>query len=140
MKIALAFVLAAAPAFAQERTPAQVVEEVFLALMPARAVRPYQEPAIHQRGIASVYTQKETRGRRTASGARLSDGALTAAHRTLRFGQLIKVTNTRNGRSIVVKVTDRGPFMKGRVIDLTPAGAAALGFSGLAPVTLELVM
>lgn len=140
MRIALAIVVAASPAFAQERTPAQVVEDVFAALRPARAVPPHRAPAIHQRGVASVYTQKETRGRRTASGARLSDGALTAAHRALPFGQKVKVTNTRNGRSIVVTVTDRGPFVKGRVIDLTLAGARALGFSGLAPVTLELVI
>lgn len=103
-------------------------------------VRPHHpEPAIHQRGIASVYTQKETRGRRTASGKRLSDGVLTAAHRSIAFGQKVRVTNTRNGRSVTVTVIDRGPFVKGRVIDVTLAGASALGFSGLTPVTLQLV-
>jgi len=49
----------------------------------------------------------------------------------------VRVTNRRNGRSVVVRINDRGPFIKGRVIDLTPAGAQALGFSGLAPVTLQ---
>ena len=87
-----------------------------------------------QSGIASVYSTSE--GSRTASGRRLSNGALTAAHRSLPFGTKVRVTNKRNGRSVVVTITDRGPFVRGRVIDLTPAGAHALGFNGLAPVSL----
>lgn len=89
-----------------------------------------------QTGIASVYTTKI--GTKTASGKRLNDGALTAAHRSLPFGSKVKVTNRRNGRSVVVTITDRGPFIRGRVIDLTMAGANAIGMGfGLAPVTLE---
>jgi rare lipoprotein A len=61
---------------------------------------------------------------------------LTAAHRSLPFGSKVKVTNRHNGRSIVVTVIDRGPFVRGRIIDLTPAAGRALGFSGLAPVTV----
>jgi rare lipoprotein A len=61
---------------------------------------------------------------------------LTAAHRTLPFGTKVKVTNRRNGRTVTVRINDRGPFIRGRIIDLTPAGARALGFSGLAPVTV----
>ena len=76
---------------------------------------------------------------RTASGERVSPGALTAAHRTLPFGTLVRVTNERNGRSVVVRINDRGPFVRGRVIDLTPAGARALGFSGLASVSLDVI-
>jgi rare lipoprotein A len=87
-----------------------------------------------QSGIASVYTTAE--GTKTASGRRLSNGALTAAHKSLKFGTKVRVTNKKNGRSVVVTITDRGPFVRGRVIDLTPAGARALGFNGLAPVTL----
>lgn len=87
-----------------------------------------------QSGIASVYSTES--GSRTASGARLNPGALTAAHRSLPFGSRVRVTNRNNGRSVVVTVNDRGPFVRGRVIDLTPAAAHALGFSGLAPVTL----
>jgi rare lipoprotein A len=86
-------------------------------------------------GIASVYSTRE--GTRTASGVRLNDNALTAAHRSLPFGTKVRVTNNKNGHSVVVTVTDRGPFVRGRVIDLTPAGARALGFSGLASVSLE---
>jgi rare lipoprotein A len=75
---------------------------------------------------------------KTASGERANPAALTAAHRTLRFGTHVRVTNKRNGRSVTVRINDRGPFVRGRVIDVTPAGARALGFSGLAPVKLEL--
>jgi rare lipoprotein A len=88
-----------------------------------------------QSGVASIYSTRE--GLRTASGARLSDHALTAAHRSLPFGSKVRVTNHRNGRTIVVTINDRGPFVRGRVIDVTPAGARALGFSGLTRVTIE---
>jgi rare lipoprotein A len=85
-------------------------------------------------GIASVYS-----GGHTASGEYASAGGLTAAHRSLPFGTMVRVTNRSTGRSIVVRINDRGPFVRGRVIDLTPAGARALGFSGLAPVSLSVV-
>jgi rare lipoprotein A len=64
---------------------------------------------------------------------------MTAAHRSLPFGTLVRVTNERTGRSIVVRINDRGPFIRGRVIDLMPAAARAIGFSGLAHVTLTVV-
>jgi rare lipoprotein A len=64
---------------------------------------------------------------------------LTAAHRSLPFGTRVRVTNTRSGRSVVVRINDRGPFVRGRVIDVTPAAAHALGFSGLARVSLAVV-
>ncbi len=89
-----------------------------------------------QNGIASVYSYS---GGATASGEHPSPGALTAAHRTLPFGTRVRVTNERNGRSVVVRINDRGPFVKGRIIDLTPAAAHALGFSGLAPVTVDVM-
>ena len=73
-----------------------------------------------------------------ASGERANSDGLTAAHRTLAFGTHVRVTNRRNGRRITVRINDRGPFVRGRVIDITPAAANALGFSGLAPVKLEL--
>jgi rare lipoprotein A len=64
----------------------------------------------------------------------LNPGVLTAAHRTLPFGTKVKVTNKSNGRTVVVTINDRGPFVRGRIIDVTPAAAHALGFSGLVPV------
>lgn len=97
--------------------------------------------AFGETGIASVYTVKSNGGNhRTASGRPLNEGALTAAHKTLPFGTMVRVTNQRNGRSAIVTITDRGPFIRGRVIDLTMAGARAIGMGyGLAPVKLELV-
>ena len=91
--------------------------------------------AMAEAGIASVYAYS---GAKTASGERANPSGLTAAHRTLAFGTHVRVTNRRNGRSITVRINDRGPFVRGRVIDITPAAASALGFSGLAPVKLEL--
>jgi rare lipoprotein A len=87
-----------------------------------------------QSGIASVYGYG-----RTASGEHVSAGALTAAHRTLPFGTMVRVTNRSSGRSVVVRINDRGPFVHGRIIDLTPAAARALGFSGLANVEVDVV-
>jgi rare lipoprotein A len=87
-------------------------------------------------GIASVYAYESGK---TASGERASATGLTAAHRTLPFGTRVRVINKRNGKSVVVRINDRGPFVKGRVIDVTPAAAKALGFSGLTKVALERV-
>ena len=92
-------------------------------------------------GVASVYATKGDgyAGKRTANGERAQSGALTAAHKSLPFGTMVRVTNTRNNKSVVVRINDRGPFVRGRVIDLTPAGARAIGMSGLAPVSLSVV-
>ncbi len=87
-----------------------------------------------QTGIASIYS-----GGLTANGEHARASGLTAAHRTLPFGTMVRVTNQRSGRSVVVRINDRGPFIRGRVIDVTPAAAHVLGFSGLAPVTLAVV-
>jgi rare lipoprotein A len=80
-------------------------------------------------GVASVY-----RGGRTASGQWASPSGFTAASPTLPFGSRVRVTNTSNGRSVTVRIDDRGPFVRGRIIDLTPAAAHAIGFAGLAHV------
>jgi rare lipoprotein A len=94
-------------------------------------------PAHAESGLASVYANGDGHaGSKTANGERVNPSALTAAHRTLPFGTKVAVTNNKNGRSVVVRINDRGPFVRGRVIDLTPAGARALGFSGLAPVSI----
>jgi peptidoglycan lytic transglycosylase len=87
-----------------------------------------------QTGIASVYS-----GGQTANGERALASGLTAAHRTLPFGTMVRVTNTSSGRSVVVRINDRGPFVRGRIIDLTPAAAHAIGCSGLASVTVDVV-
>ena len=112
------------------------LKKTFFASAFALAVIGIPMTASAQSGIASVYGYP---GGRTADGERMSTGALTAAHRSLPFGTLVRVTNERNGRSVVVRINDRGPFVSGRVIDLTPAAAQALGFSGLAQVSLDVV-
>jgi rare lipoprotein A len=88
-------------------------------------------------GNASWYGEAQ----RTASGERFNPNAMTAAHRTLPFGTLVRVTNTRNGRSVTVRINDRGPYGHGRVIDLSRAAAKQLDMinAGTAPVTLEVV-
>lgn len=90
--------------------------------------------AAPQTGIASVYSNEKT-----ANGEYAHASRLTAAHRSLPFGTMVEVTNTHNGRSVVVRINDRGPYIRGRVIDLTPAGARAIGSSGLAPVRLTVL-
>jgi rare lipoprotein A len=88
-------------------------------------------------GIASVYGNRDGHAwSKTANGERLNPSALTAAHRRLPFGTRVRVTNLKNGRSVVVRISDRGPFVRGRIIDVSPAAARALGFSGLTRVSL----
>lgn len=91
-------------------------------------------------GTASYYG-KRFAGRKTANGERFNPGLLTAAHKTLPFGSLVRVTNPRNGRSVTVRINDRGPFIRGRVIDLSRAAAENIGMirRGHAQVELELV-
>ena len=83
-----------------------------------------------ERGKASWYSLR-FQGRRTASGERYDQRALTAAHKTLPFGTLVRVRSLLTGREIEVRVNDRGPFVRGRVIDLSHAAAEALGLLGL---------
>jgi rare lipoprotein A len=75
-------------------------------------------------------------GRKTASGERFNAHALTAAHRTLPFGTRVHVRNTKNGKSVVVRINDRGPFHRGREIDLSHGAARAIGMGGIGTVTM----
>ena len=92
-------------------------------------------PAKAEDGIASHYGRSS--GSKVACGGELNESALTAAHRTLPCGARVRVENKRNGRSIIVTINDRGPHIKSRILDLTPAGARALDFSGLAHVSVR---
>jgi peptidoglycan lytic transglycosylase len=94
------------------------------------------EPTNAESGIASVYSNK---GGHTASGESAHSSAFTGAHRTLAFGTWVKVTNKRNGKTVLVRINDRGPFQQGRVIDLSPAAAQILDFSGLTPVSITVL-
>jgi len=91
-------------------------------------------------GIASWYGPG-FHGRKTASGERFNQNALTAAHRSLPFGTRVKVTNLYNGRSVVVRINDRGPFTRGRIVDLSSGAARIIGLksSGTAPVRIQIL-
>lgn len=92
-------------------------------------------------GKASWYNVRTNRGHATASGERLNERAATAAHKTLPMGTKVRVTNLANGNSEVVRINDRGPFIRGRIIDVTIGTAEKLGFvrSGVVPVKVEVL-
>jgi rare lipoprotein A len=100
--------------------------------MPLRLQKPPTEAAKRETPAASVYS-----GQHTASGETMKTGEMTAAHRTLPFGTKVTVVNRGNGRSAVVRINDRGPFVRGRVVDLSPAAGRALGIDGLTTVSLS---
>ncbi|MEP1206933.1 MAG: septal ring lytic transglycosylase RlpA family protein [Rhizobiaceae bacterium] len=115
-----------------------MTRNVFLAALTTAclvASAPNASAAVTQCGKASWYAMTSI----TASGERASPNTMTAAHRTLPFGTKVRVTNQRNGRSVVLRINDRGPFIKGRVIDVTKVAADKLGFlnSGWTPVVLS---
>lgn len=91
-------------------------------------------------GNASYYGSR-FHGRRTANGERFNMNAMTAAHKSLPFGTKVRVTNRRNGKSVVVRINDRGPYAHGRVIDLSKAAASRIGMihSGTAPVQIDIL-
>ena len=95
------------------------------------------QTAIRHTGVASWYKM----GKITANGERFNPNGLTAAHRSLPFGTRVRVTNLRNGRKVVVRINDRGPFVKGRIIDLAYGAARKIGLhrSGVARVKLEII-
>jgi rare lipoprotein A len=97
-------------------------------------------PPLRTKGMASWYGQ-EFAGRTTANGEIFDPDLLTAAHRTLPFGSMVKVVNPRNDRSVIVRINDRGPFVESRIIDLSYAAAARLDMIniGVAPVEIEIV-
>jgi len=106
---------------------------------PAKA-KDNENEVFEQEGIASYYGKK-FHGRKTASGERFDMHKLTAAHKTLPFGTMVEVTHIRNGKKVVVRINDRGPFKKGRIIDLSYAAAKKIGIikSGLAQVRIRVV-
>jgi rare lipoprotein A len=92
-------------------------------------------------GKASWYSVRTNSGTRTASGERLQNDAYTAAHKTLPMGTHVRVTNIANGKSEIVRITDRGPHIRGRILDVTIGCAQRLGFysRGVAPVKMEVL-
>jgi rare lipoprotein A len=110
---------------------------LFIAAFGLAASAPAAERCAIQRGKASWYHEAQ----RVASGGRFDPNGMTAAHRTLPFGTLVRVTNVRSQRSAVVRINDRGPYSKGRIIDVSKAAARELQMinSGTATVTVEVV-
>lgn len=102
--------------------------------------KPAKRAPSKQTGLAAFY-HADFHGRRTASGETFDHNGLTAAHKTLPFGTLVRVINLRNNKSVVVRVNDRGPVQADRVIDVTPHAARLLGFfhQGMTRVALEVV-
>ncbi|HXJ84504.1 MAG TPA: septal ring lytic transglycosylase RlpA family protein [Candidatus Methylomirabilis sp.] len=133
LAIALAIACGAAPARGQ--TPAQPSA-------PAASTGGALTGAVGetQTGLAAYYSHR-LNGKRTASGERFNNAALTTGHQTLPFGTKVKVTNLKNNKSVVLRVNDRGPTQSGRVVDVTRAAAQKLGFvrSGLTEVKVEVV-
>ena len=107
---------------------------------PRTSSRPAPRGAYTQTGLGSYYANKFA-GRATASGSTYRPGEMTAAHNTLPFGTLIRVTNTRNGRSVEVTVTDRGPHTKGYIVDVSRRAAVQLDIieAGVVPVQLTVI-
>ncbi len=93
---------------------------------------------IRSEGIASYYGGEDGLcGSRTANGERHNCSAMTAAHKSLPFGTMVRVTHKHTGRSVTVRINDRGPFVRGRIIDLSPAAARAISCGGTCPVSLS---
>ena len=97
------------------------------------------EPDVWRSGVASYYGAKFN-GRRTASGERFDMNAFTAAHKTLPFGTKVRVTNPRTGKSVIVRINDRGPYAHGREIDVSRAAAVELGLVQRGHGTVELAL
>lgn len=118
----------------------RVAEEPRTVVGAEQTEQPAETTGVFQRGTASWYGPGFV-GQRTASGETYDPAQLTAAHRILPFGTRVRVTNQRNGSSVVVRINDRGPYSGGRIIDLSEAAASAIGMrgSGLVEVTLEIV-
>ena len=111
----------------------------FVGLLASCVVAPLSAASADEAGIASIYMYG--RHVKTASGALTNDAGLNAAHKSLPFGTMVKVTNKRNGKTVVVRINDRGPFIRGRVLDLSKAAANHIGMvrSGTASVCYRVV-
>jgi len=135
------------------RRGAVIAAGLSLCLFTACSAAPRHEPAHPRTGMAqpgtpggiehgmATFYGPEQQGTTTASGERFDRHKLTAAHRTLPFGTWVRVINTRNGRSVNVRVNDRGPYGKGRIIDVSEEAARRLGMldAGVVPVTVEVI-
>jgi rare lipoprotein A len=125
---------------ADAATPAAAASMPMAASPAAPALAMPAAAAAAQTGLAAVYSDR-LQGHKTANGERYDRARLTAAHKTLAFGTMVKVVNTKNQKTVTVRINDRGPTQAGRILDLTPAAARAIGIGprGMAEVTAEAV-
>ncbi|MGA2569051.1 MAG: septal ring lytic transglycosylase RlpA family protein [Terracidiphilus sp.] len=138
VSLILALALIALPAYARPLEPASPHRLLLIHRVPVRTL--HLQPQ-GPRTVRASWYGKRYAGRPTASGALFNPSAMTAAHRSLKLGTRIRVTNPHNGTSVVVTVNDRGPFVKGRDLDLSEAAATALGFHdrGVANLLIEIL-
>jgi rare lipoprotein A len=115
---------------------AKLKKSIAAATIAAISVTTFQSSAFAQTGRASWYALTS----KTASGERCNPQALTAAHRSLPFGTKVKVENLKNGKTVVVRINDRGPYAGGRIIDVTKAAATRLGFVGAGTAKVRLTV
>jgi rare lipoprotein A len=113
-------------------------EPVFQSETPATTAVSGSSGMLASEGRASYYSQR-FHGKRTASGERFSVQDFTAAHRTLPFGTTVRVTNLDNGRAVIVRINDRGPYLRSRIIDVSPAAARELGLLGRGTASVRIV-
>jgi len=116
----------------------QINQAVFHQRIKAKKISKQRIRSFQRMGIASYYG-RAFHGRRTASGVIFNQHSLTAAHRTLPLGTILRVINVKNHKAVIVKINDRGPFIRSRIIDLSHAAARSIGIRGLGTVKLELV-
>ncbi|MBM3519568.1 MAG: septal ring lytic transglycosylase RlpA family protein [Alphaproteobacteria bacterium] len=113
------------------------MKKLMLALVAgAFALLPPVAEAKTMTGYATYYKS----GKRTANGEKFNPMGMTAAHRTLPFGTRVKVTNTRTGKSVIVRINDRGPFIKGRIIDLSLGAARVVGLTRLGVAKVKITV
>ncbi|MEK9952839.1 MAG: septal ring lytic transglycosylase RlpA family protein [Curvibacter sp.] len=134
------------PALSLPPSPARlawlgVAGALLLALLAGCSSTPSSSAAGRSEAGQASYYGNEFQGRPTASGERFDQGKLTAAHRSLPFGTRVQVTNPQNGKSVVVRVNDRGPFVKGRIIDLSSAAFRSIASlnAGVVAVRIQVI-
>lgn len=122
------------------RRMALVMLVFLLAVLPGCRLNPFSWGKDNERGLASWYGN-EYHGRTTASGEVFNEWGMTAAHRKLPFGTVVRVTNRKNGERVTVTINDRGPFIRGRIIDLSRGAAEEIGMvrDGVVPVDVEIL-
>jgi len=141
LRLILLLTTALALTSCSDLTPVKQEPVIVKKPVPKKVEKPKQSALKTYYGLASWYSIKTNHGRTTASGRLLTNGGHTAAHKTLPFGTRVRVTSLFNGKSEILRITDRGPYVKGRIIDVTIGCAQRLGFysRGITKVKVEVL-